>query len=77
LDALPERTRDVIWLRRVEGLSQREAAGRLGIKESTLESHMCRGVRALASAVFGGAKLKTAEDGETGVETRQGMDGAL
>jgi RNA polymerase sigma factor (sigma-70 family) len=65
LDALPERTRDVIWLRRVEGLSQREACVRLGMKEGTLESHMGRGVRALAKAVFGGVSVNTAEGGET------------
>ena len=63
LDALPDGCRDVIWLRRVEGLSQRETAKRLGMKEGTIESHMCRGVRALAKAVFGSANLNT-EDGE-------------
>jgi RNA polymerase sigma-70 factor (ECF subfamily) len=53
LDALPDDCRNVIWLRRVEGLSQQEAAMRLDMKEGTLESHLSRGVRALAQAVFG------------------------
>ena len=65
LDALSDDCRDVIWLRRVEGLSQQEAAKRLGMKEGTLESHLSRGVRALAKAVFGSAHSNTAEDGET------------
>jgi RNA polymerase sigma factor (sigma-70 family) len=58
LDALPDDCRDVIWLRRVEGLSQQEAARRLGMKEGTLESHLSRGVRALARAVFGSPLTK-------------------
>ncbi len=53
LDQLPDDCRDVIWLRRVEGLSQREAAERLGMPEGTLESHLCRGLQALMKAVFG------------------------
>lgn len=55
LERLPQDCRSVIWLRRVEGLTQREAAQRLGMAEGTLESHLCRGVRALADAVFGDA----------------------
>jgi RNA polymerase sigma factor (sigma-70 family) len=45
---LPRTTRAVIWLRRVEGLSQREAARRLGIEEGALEGRMNRGLRNLA-----------------------------
>lgn len=52
LDQLPDRCRSVIWLRRVEGLSQREAAQRLGMPEGTIESHLCRGLRLLMKAVF-------------------------
>jgi RNA polymerase sigma-70 factor (ECF subfamily) len=57
-DSLPETTRSVIWLRRVAGLSQREAAASLGIDESALEGRMTRGMRSLAKAVVvnGGAK---------------------
>jgi RNA polymerase sigma factor (sigma-70 family) len=49
--SLPERTRSVIWLRRIDGLSQREAAESLGIDESSLEGHMSRGMRSLEKAV--------------------------
>jgi RNA polymerase sigma factor (sigma-70 family) len=52
-DSLSEKCRDVVWLRRVEGLSQRETAQRLGLNEGAVESHLARGVRALALAVFG------------------------
>ena len=53
LDALSEKCRNVVWLRRVEGLSQRETAQRLGLDEGAVESQLGRGVRALAQAVFG------------------------
>jgi RNA polymerase sigma factor (sigma-70 family) len=53
LDALSDICRDVIWLRRVEGLSQQETALQLGMKEGTIESHVCRGIRTLEKAVFG------------------------
>jgi RNA polymerase sigma factor (sigma-70 family) len=53
LDSLSDKCRNVIWLRRVEGLSQRETAQRLGLDEGAVESQLGRGVRALAQAVFG------------------------
>jgi RNA polymerase sigma factor (sigma-70 family) len=54
-DLLSEKCRNVVWLRRVEGLSQRETALRLGLQEGAVESQLARGVRALARAVFGSA----------------------
>jgi RNA polymerase sigma factor (sigma-70 family) len=50
-ESLPEKTKSVIWLRRVAGMSQRETAAILGIEESALEGHMTRGMRSLARAV--------------------------
>jgi RNA polymerase sigma factor (sigma-70 family) len=52
-DSLSEKCRNVVWLRRVEGLSQRETAQRLGLHEGAVESQLARGVRVLALAVFG------------------------
>jgi RNA polymerase sigma factor (sigma-70 family) len=49
-EALPEKTRSVIWLRRVAGMSQRETSAILGIEEGALEGHMTRGMRVLAKA---------------------------
>lgn len=54
-DSLSEKCRNVIWLRRVEGLSQRQTAERLGLHEGAVESQLARGVRVLARAVFGWA----------------------
>ncbi|MEJ1962747.1 MAG: RNA polymerase sigma factor [Gammaproteobacteria bacterium] len=67
LDQLPDDCRSVIWLRRVEGLSQKEAAHRLGMPEGTLESHLCRGLRLLMKAVF---------DTGTTNDTRQSATGS-
>ena len=52
-DSLSEKCRNVVWLRRVEGLSQRETAQRLELQEGAVESQLARGVRVLALAVFG------------------------
>ncbi len=54
-DSLSEKCRNVVWLRRVEGLSQRETARRLGLHEGAVESQLARGLRVLALAVFGSA----------------------
>lgn len=48
LNKLPTKSRQVIELRRVHGLSQKETARRLGITESAVESHIQRSVRKLA-----------------------------
>jgi RNA polymerase sigma factor (sigma-70 family) len=61
-DSLSEKCRSVVWLRRVEGLSQRETAQRLGLHEGAVESQLARGVRVLALAVFGSADGVDARD---------------
>ncbi len=54
--ALPPRTRDVLLLRRVEGLSQRETAVRLAIAEKTVEKHLARAAVALMQQFGRGGK---------------------
>jgi RNA polymerase sigma-70 factor (ECF subfamily) len=44
LAEMPERTREVLWLRRVEGLSERETAHRLSISDRTVERHLARAI---------------------------------
>jgi RNA polymerase sigma-70 factor (ECF subfamily) len=51
LDLLPARCREVVELRKIEGLSQREVATRMGITEDTVERQVSKGVRALALAL--------------------------
>lgn len=47
-DRLTDKCREVVWLRRVKGLSQREVADRLGLAEKTVEKHLRTGARMLA-----------------------------
>jgi RNA polymerase sigma-70 factor (ECF subfamily) len=49
---LPAKCREAFILRKVNGLSQREAALQLGIAESTVEKHVGRGIRHLVQ-IFG------------------------
>lgn len=53
-DQLPEQCRKTVWMRRVEELSQKEVAHRLGISPRTVEKHLMKGIRLLANALFGG-----------------------
>jgi RNA polymerase sigma factor (sigma-70 family) len=45
IDRLPPQCRQVFLLRKIEGLSHRQIAERLGIAVSTVEKHIAKGVR--------------------------------
>lgn len=53
LEKLPPRCREALILRRIEGLSRRQIAERMGISENTVSEHINTGVRALANALYG------------------------
>jgi RNA polymerase sigma factor (sigma-70 family) len=53
LGQLPRRCRETIVLRKIEGLSLREIAVRMGITESTVEQHLTKSLRALANSLYG------------------------
>jgi RNA polymerase sigma-70 factor (ECF subfamily) len=55
-DRLPLRCREVVWMRRVEDVPQKEIARRLGIAEATVEKHLVRGIQLLADALYGTAR---------------------
>lgn len=55
LDQLPDRCREVVWLRRVEELPQKDVAQRLGISARTVEKHLAKGMRLIADRLYGGA----------------------
>ncbi|HJR74488.1 MAG TPA: sigma-70 family RNA polymerase sigma factor [Luteimonas sp.] len=57
-DRLPDRCREVVWLRRVEELPQKEVAARLGITEKTVEKHVAKGVRLIAEYFYGGGQAQ-------------------
>lgn len=54
LDNLPSRCREVVRLRKVEGLSTKETASRLGVSHHTVERQLTLGIRALADFLLGG-----------------------
>ena len=59
LDRLPPRCREVVRLRKVEGLSTRETADLLEISVDTVEKQMTQGMRALVDFILGGTgKIK-------------------
>ncbi len=45
IDSLPPRCREIVILRRIKNVSQREIAARLGISEKTVEVQVVRGIR--------------------------------
>jgi RNA polymerase sigma-70 factor (ECF subfamily) len=51
---LPPRCREVVLLRKLEGLSTRETAERLGISVHTVEKQLTQGIRALTDFMLGG-----------------------
>ena len=73
-DLLPDRCRQVVWLRRVEELSQKEVAMRLGISEKTVEKQIAKGMRLIARHFYGGGGAETsprASQAENGHEHGQ------
>ena len=54
LQKLPTKCRQIVELRKIYGLSQREVATRLGITEDTVERQTLLGMRALADFMLGG-----------------------
>src|SRR3546814_173327 len=55
-DRLPPRCREVVWLRRVEELPQKEVAARLGISPKRVEKAVANGVLRLARQFHATAK---------------------
>lgn len=51
-DSLPPKCRAVMWLRKVEQLSQKDVAARLGVREKAIEKQVARGMRLLTRALL-------------------------
>ena len=72
--AMPLKTREAFVLRRVDGLSQREIAARMGITENTVETHISRGVLFLIDW-FGGSgnkRSQTSRNMESEIASKDG-----
>jgi RNA polymerase sigma factor (sigma-70 family) len=63
-DELPTKCRTVMWLRKVEQLSQREVAQRLGVGEKAVEKQVARGMRLLARTVLAGESASARSEAE-------------
>ncbi len=64
IDRLPDRCREVVWLRRVEDLPQKEVALRMGISEKTVEKQVAKGARLIADYFHGGAMASSLQAGQ-------------
>jgi RNA polymerase sigma factor (sigma-70 family) len=73
-DRLPPKCREVVWLRRVKELSQKEIGAQLGLKQKTIEKHLTIGLRLLAQYMKGNTLIpragaaSAADTDETGHE---------
>ncbi|MDG2533030.1 RNA polymerase sigma factor [Sphingomonas sp. HITSZ_GF] len=64
LELLPPRCREVVRLRKVEGLSTREVAERMGTGRDAVEKQLTIGMRALIDFMLGGSgKIRRSERG--------------
>lgn len=52
-EQLPDRCREVMWLKKIEDLPQKVIAERLKIAEGTVEQHLVRGMRLLTQFFYG------------------------
>lgn len=55
LDRLPPQARQVVVLARIEGLSRKEIADRMGIAEATVANYLARGIQTLVDIALGEA----------------------
>ncbi|MEO8802400.1 MAG: sigma-70 family RNA polymerase sigma factor [Rudaea sp.] len=60
-DRLPDRCRQVMWLRRVDDLPQKAIAALLGISEKTVEKQIAKGTRLIANYFYGDSSAFAAE----------------
>lgn len=65
IGALPDRARAILRLRKLDGLSQREIAERMGVTETIVENDLARGLRTVLAGL--------SEDERAELPTRQRM----
>lgn len=64
LAQMPERRREIVMLKKIEGLSQNEIATRLGVSVSTVEKQLTAGMRFIAEWMLGAGEVQArASDG--------------
>lgn len=68
-DQLPPKCREVMWMRRVEEISIRTAADRLGVSEGTINKHLARATELLVDYLFGGTEGRVSTSWEADTES--------
>ncbi len=58
IEGLPKRCREIFVMRRIQGLSQREVAGLLGVTENVVEMQTIRGLRLLLAAMTDSSNIE-------------------
>jgi RNA polymerase sigma-70 factor (ECF subfamily) len=53
LNRLPPRCREIVWLRKVDQLSNKQVAQHLGVSVRTVESQILKGMHLIGDALFG------------------------
>ncbi len=64
-ELLPAKCREVVWLRRVEEIPQKDVAKMLGIGERTVEKHVSKGARLLAEYMLAGRVTTASSEHES------------
>ncbi len=77
INLMPSQIRKVFWLRRVEGLSQRETAHQLGLAEHTIEKYVSRGLQILLAQFEhgGNARVDASNSKDTRLAASDSVDG--
>ena len=65
-EQLPDRCREVVWMRKIEDRAQKDIAKCLGIAEGTVEAHLVRGMRLLTGLFYGAETNDGSGTGSTG-----------
>ncbi|WP_245652473.1 RNA polymerase sigma factor [Novosphingobium capsulatum] len=58
IDALPERSRRIVRMRKIDGLPQREIAASLGLSENVVENEVARGLRRVLDQLTEGERAE-------------------
>lgn len=67
--SLPPNCRDILWMMKVEDITQSEIARRMGVPRKTVEKRALRGFRLLQEAYFGGTGLDERVQGSVRIES--------
>lgn len=67
--SLPANCRDIMWMMKVEDITQSEIARRMGVPRKTVEKRALRGFRLLQEAYFGGEDHEERTQGSVRIES--------